>query len=130
MYNARDGKYYGKTDRLTETIYPARALFFSLLPYRVEGITVKIPDKISKGTNLPVSFNIKTGGGKPGLHVVHIEIYDPQGTPKPCYSMNILANDGKAEVKVPFAMNDQEGMWSLKARDAATGCQSEAVFTI
>ncbi|MFA6470428.1 MAG: beta-galactosidase [Candidatus Latescibacterota bacterium] len=130
VYNARNGKYYGKTDRLTETIYPARALLFSLLPYRVEGITVKTPARISKGAYLPVSFTVKTEGGKPGLHVVHLDIYDPQGTLKPCYSMNILAKDGKAEVKVPFAMNDREGKWSLKARDAASGCRSEAVFTV
>jgi hypothetical protein len=130
VYNARNGKYYGKTDTVTETIFPARALLFSLLPYRVEGITLKIPEKISKGKELPVSFNIKTFGGKPGLHVVRIELYDPEGAVKPWYSMNILAHNGKAEVKVPLAKNDREGMWTLKARDAATGTLSEAVFTI
>ncbi|MDP2982333.1 MAG: beta-galactosidase [Candidatus Latescibacter sp.] len=130
VYNARNGAYYGKTDTVTEMIRPARALLFSLMPYRVEGINIEIPKQVSRGAYLPLSFTIKTGGGKPGLHVIHIELRDPQGSVKPWYSMNLLAPSGKAEAKVPFAMNDQAGMWSLKARDAATGCQSEAVFTV
>jgi hypothetical protein len=130
VYNARNGIYYGQTDTVMETIKPARALLFSLLPYRVDGIGIGIPKQVSRGTNLPLTFAVKTTVAKPGLHVIHIEFRDPQGTVKPWYSMNLLAHDGKAEAKVPFALNDREGLWRLKARDAATGCQAEAEFAV
>jgi hypothetical protein len=44
--------------------------------------------------------------------------------------MNVSVNDGTAEVKFPIALNDPAGMWTLTARDAATGCRSEDVFYV
>lgn len=130
IYNARTGAYCGYTDRVTETVYSERALLFSLLPYRVQGLTVKTPVKIARGAELPLSLALTTEGGKPGLHVFHIEVRDPQGNIKPCYSMNLTAHEGKAETKIPFALNDMAGQWTVTARDAATGCRAETVVTL
>jgi hypothetical protein len=130
VYNARTGAYYGKTGEVTETVAPARALLFSLLPYRVDGITVKTPKEVTKGAALSVSLVLQTSKGKPGLHVFHVEVRDPRGDVRKCYSMNVLARNGAGEAKIPLALNDLVGRWTLAVRDAATGCRAEAAFEV
>ena len=130
VYNARNGVYYGKTGEVTEVIKPARALLFSLLPYRVNGISIKMSKQVSRGSRLPVSLKIQISGGKPGLHVVRIEVRDPQGNIKPCYSMNILAHGGKAEAYIPFALNNPAGVWIVTVRDVATGVRTDAMVKV
>ncbi len=130
VYNARTGVYFGETDQIPAIISPARALLYSLLPYRVNTLEIKTPVTVARGEHLPVSLTVKTTGDTPGLHVIHIVFRDPRGNEKPCYTMNLIAPEGKARATIPMALNDTTGSWTIVAKDAATGKSSEASFVV
>ncbi len=130
VYDARKGIYYGEIDQVSTEVSPARALIFSLLPYRVEGMELKTARSVSRGERVAVSVSLRTAGGKPGQHVVHLRFRDAEGRERPELRRNIMVRAGKGRASLPLALNDPVGTWTLTARDAATGKMGEAVFRV
>jgi hypothetical protein len=56
-----------------------------------------------------------------GSHVVHVDVLDPQGTPMPQYSGNLLAPGGHAARQIPLALNDPAGQWTIRVHDVLSG---------
>ncbi|MDH7571809.1 MAG: hypothetical protein QHJ73_19690, partial [Armatimonadota bacterium] len=99
-------------------IRPAEAKLFSLLSYRVGGVRVN-----ARGTRVGVS--VETVGGAPGRHVFHLEVIRPDGRAEPLYQRNLVGEGGAAEAEIPFAESDPRGVWTVRARDVATGMVGE-----
>ena len=57
--------------------------------------------------------------------VVHLDVIDPAGKPARHYSGNVTVKDGSANFHVPFALNDPQGLWRVRARDAVSGLTAE-----
>ena len=129
VYDAREGTYFGETDRITAVISPARARVFSLLPYQVEQVELKVGN-IARGGRAPVSVKIRAAGGRPGEHVFHLRVRDPQGQERRYLRQNVPAPGGKGKTFIPIALNEPAGIWTVKARDAATGKVAEAMFRV
>jgi hypothetical protein len=44
------------------------------------------------------------------------------------YSGNVTIRDGAAAYQIPFALNDAEGIWRVRARDVISGLASESAL--
>jgi hypothetical protein len=47
-----------------------------------------------------------------------------------CYSLNLVAREGRAEAEIPFALNDPPGRWRVVVRDVASGVRGESAVEV
>jgi len=129
VFDMRAHKYIGEVDRVQTTLAPGDTAMYALLPYRVEGLGMNVPAVVKAGEELVARLSL-VAVGTVGDHVAHVELLDPQGHSVWCYTRNELLPGGKGVVRVPLALNDAKGKWTLRVRDVLTGAQSEAKFTV
>jgi len=130
VYDIRRGKSLGYTDTIPMEVGPGRAEFYSLLPYEVKGLGLKVPGRIHQGAPLEWHAQLEPGEGKAGLHVFRLTLKSPGGKEVDCYAANIKAEQGRASGKIPMAFNDKPGTWTLLVKDMASGQTATAEFKV
>lgn len=130
VYDARAGRYLGRTDSLTADLRPGQGTVYALLPYRVTGVEVTGPERAIAGTVATLTAQVRSSAPTPGDHVLRVEVRDPAGAVSEAYSRNVPAERGRAEIAIPFALNDAPGSWTVSVRDAVTGVTGEATLTL
>ncbi len=120
IYDMRKREYIGETETAPVTLAPGEAACFAVLPYRVTGIQ-------AVGAGNEFRATVLTDGGV-GDHVLHVSVTDPDGNPAPAYTRNVLAPGGVADLRIPLALNDLEGEWSVTVRDVLSGTQVTTAF--
>lgn len=120
VYDILNGRELGWGDRVDTTLTDYTVRVLAVLPYRVMGVTADVPATAQPGKDLVARLAVQTQG-KAGLHVFRVEVVDPAGRASPCYSDNVVAREGSAEFKLPFALNDASGEWTLFVRDVTSG---------
>ncbi len=119
-YDIRAGKYLGETDIIRESLPRATAKAYALLPYKVNAVTVSGRGQFARGETAVFPITV-VADGQPGKHVVRLTVAGPDGKERPLYARNLVAPGGKTEAVIPLAWNDQEGEWTITAKDVATG---------
>ncbi|MFO7900436.1 MAG: beta-galactosidase [Planctomycetota bacterium] len=142
VYDARDGEYHGLTDSVRDTFEPASCKIYSLLPYRVTGLSARAVGKAKVGEPAAVRIELATAenaeaevmdlgySGEPGPHVVRIDVHDPDGAWCSYYSRNVRTEGGTGEFTIPFAEGDPNGTWTLKLRDVVTGATADVELKV
>jgi hypothetical protein len=120
VYDVLNGKELGWGDRVDLTLTDYTIRLFAVLPYRVTGVTADAPATAQPGKDVVARLTVQAQG-KPGLHVLRVDVLDPAGRPSRCYSDNVVAPEGVADFKLPFALNDLPGAWTLHVRDVTSG---------
>ena len=130
LYDMRAGKYLGFVDQVKHTENDVTAFMLAALPYRVTGLDLQCQTTSPKqGDVVTVKARIVVEGGESaGLHVVHLEVIDPEGREVSCLSSNVVAEDGQCDFPIPFALNDLPGGWRLVVRDVASGVSVKIVL--
>jgi len=126
VYDMRKGKYLGQGRAFDVTLPGRDALMLASLPYRVTGIEVKIA-AARRDSEAEVRASLQASS-QPGLHVFRVEVVGPDGQAIDALAQNMIARDGQAQVKIPFALNDPAGEYTVKVRDVATGVTGQAIF--
>jgi hypothetical protein len=98
---------------------PDRPALFLERPTRIAKLTL--------ASNLELAL-VDEAGAPVDLSVVRIEVFDPAGKLVRHYSGNVTIRDGRAAYAVPFAVNDAAGAWHVRARDVASGLESEVAL--
>jgi len=129
IYNVRERKYLGYTDKFQTEIEPGVAQFYSLLPYKVEGIEIDLPESLSQGDELKYSINLKATE-EPETHIFHISIINLQGKELSYYADNLISKRGKYKGKITLALNEEPGTYQFKVRDIATGLEITKSFKV
>ncbi|MCX7705276.1 MAG: beta-galactosidase [bacterium] len=129
VYDVREGKYLGYTNRIKTAFIPIKPKVFSLLPYKVTGINLNVPDSVSQGEKLSYGAELIATSG-PGFHVFHISLVSPLGDEIPYYTKNISTSDGKIQDSIQLALNEPVGLWKIKIKDVATGINAEKTFNV
>ncbi len=128
VYFARSGgNYLGKVDTISDRLPRGIARVYTVLPYRVTGLSVELPKTAAAGDVLTVGCHIETEGGEPGPHVFHVSVQEPGGEDapeRPEYACNIMAEKGAGSAEIPFAYSDTSGTWTVRVRDVTTGMQA------
>ncbi|MBM4046154.1 MAG: hypothetical protein FJ279_13670, partial [Planctomycetes bacterium] len=125
-YDVRKGKYLGHVSRVTQALAPGEAALLALLPYRVTGLEAVVASP-SSAQDAVLRLSIASTA-KPTTHVLHLDLTDPSGAVRPCYSLNIVAPEGRADARIPFALSDPLGPWTARARDVATGAEAAVLL--
>lgn len=129
VYNPRTNEYYGKTDLVPVELDPFGAVWLSLFPYKIKKIEVRRAKVEKGGDPLLVRYTakLKVSGGKPGLHVFHLLVLDPDGNICDFHTRNLVAENGVVSGALRLACNGKAGKWRLRFRDAASGVTGELV---
>ena len=126
IYDAREGRYLGETDRLTTQLAAGDAKLLAVLPEKIDSVKVAAPDKIAPGESFILKIAAITASGKtPESSVFAVEFAMPSGKRAWEQCENIAAA-GAAAITRKLPYNAETGMWTVSVRDAATGIKSVA----
>lgn len=126
----RKKTFLGKTKEIQVSLSDRHAELFALLPYKVETVESIQRGRPLRGKIVNYDFTVNVSQGRPGLHVFHVEIYDPDGTLRPEYTRNVLAIRGRGSTAIFTALNAKQGEWKVVVTDVASGITKEARFTL
>ncbi|MHB9026333.1 MAG: beta-galactosidase [Armatimonadota bacterium] len=121
LYELSQGKgYLGKGATASLDLRDAPYALIAVMPYKVEAVALKAGAG-RLGQEAALEFSIKTDGGAPVKHVVHLDVYQPDGRLNYSYSRNYVFTGGEWTGTLPLALNDPAGRWTIKARDVVSG---------
>ncbi|MDD3949122.1 MAG: hypothetical protein PHT43_06630, partial [Anaerolineaceae bacterium] len=131
LYDLREGRYLGHTDKcqilLTEK-FPAAV--FGCYPYEVTGLQVDSPRSLKAGADLCLELAVQSSEGSPGPHLMHLALTDPAGNSRFHLKRNLVAENGKANLRMRMAFNDSKGQWQLLVKDVMTGMTATRKFSV
>jgi len=127
VYDCRAGKALGQRRTLTVDVPVGEAQVFALLPYQPAGLKVQVA---VDGRQLGVRAALEAPS-PPTDHVFHLEVTPPgHAEPARHYTQNVVGKGGQAEVVVPLALNDPEGVWRVEVTDVASGLRATAPASV
>lgn len=136
-YDMRTGQYLGNVAQWQTEFTPARAKLFARLPYQLQGLAVSMrPARVeaAAGQAAPPRYgcqiSLATNGGAAAQHWVELEVFGPDGQPRPCYARNVPLTQGAAASTFQFALNDPPGQWKIVARDSISHKTATAAFRL
>ncbi|MEW6358845.1 MAG: beta-galactosidase trimerization domain-containing protein [Planctomycetota bacterium] len=123
VYDVRAKKMLGETDRVKTRITPGDPKIFALMPYTVQGVSVKADkNKHRPGETIEYEIVLDTSAGKTmGQHCIHLDVADPKGNAMRHYARNILLDGPRQKGKLDLALNDPAGNWRLQFTDVISG---------
>jgi hypothetical protein len=124
VYNTREGKFLGKQSSVTFPLDKYVPTIFALLPKEAGELKIKADDEAKCGDMVEVKLQLKNSDSKT-THAFDVGVTGPDGNALRHLDANILAPGGKVEWKIPFALSDKPGEYTLHVRDVATGTQAE-----
>lgn len=130
VYDVRAKKYHGQNDTLTATLAPGETALYASLPYRVTGLEIGVSEQATAGTNVELRCEVSGDGPTLGDHIFHVELRDPTGRTMPHYSQNVLAPAGRSTLRIPLALNEAPGAWSVLVCDVLTGTMAKRQFQV
>ena len=130
VYDVRRGLYRGYRREIEETVYPARAELYALLPYEVLGLETEMAYRPGE-SRLDLRARLTTvSGERPGRHVFRLEVTGPDGRPRRAHDENCLAERGELQRSVFLGHNASPGMWQVKVKDVASGTSRIMPFAV
>ncbi len=130
VHELRTGKRLGRIDTIRAVVAPLKPLIYSLLPYEVKGVRLKVnKEAYAAGDTVAIHLRLRADG-KPGRHVCHLWLEAPDGSTPAAYRRNVVLYDGAATTTVPLALNDARGIWKIHAQDAASGVVGTTAFVV
>jgi len=131
VYDVREGKYCGYTDKVAAEIAPARARVYALVPYKIEAVMMSLDKTVCNGGEaLGYTVKLLTSGKEPATHAVRLELINPCGQAVKYYGFNLLAEKGNCGGQLLLAHNEQKGKWKIRAREIISGKTAEADFVV
>jgi len=131
VYDMLGGGYLGCLGEVTREVRPGVPQVFAVFPYKVEGILLDPARReLRQGDEISFSATVVTDGGEAGLHVLRIDLVDPDGKRARMYEMKVKAERGRYAGRIQLALNEKTGAWKMLARDVATGLTGEASFQV
>jgi len=127
IYDIRAKRALGRTDRLALELDPVEPVVLALTENPLASPSISGPQSVQLGAN--AEFTIRTDAA-PAVNMVHVDTIDPEGKTVAHYSGNLLVNAGKATKLVPFARNDQPGLWMIRVNDLLSGEAIMAELTV
>jgi len=118
VYDLRKGQALGHTQQAERSLLAGDALLYAVMPYRVTGVSVSArDDSPDAGDTVTYDIAVQAEGGRPGMHVILVDIIGPDGKALDHYTTKLVARDGKAAGQLDTALNDLPGRWSIRAAD-------------
>jgi hypothetical protein len=127
----RRKRYMGYTDKVETSVLQGDSSVLSLLPYRLDKISVDMNEKVTRGEKLSVKICLDSD--KPGnayTNTLSINLYDPSGRYEWIYSENVTTEGNEYYKEYTLPYNEKTGKWKLFVKDVATGVTAEREFEV
>ena len=110
---------------------PAGGRLLLALPQPIAAITAQGPGDARPGDTVTLTFTVTGADGTPidAVIPVELDIRDPDGRPAE-YSGHYGAPGGTLSVALDLAPNDTTGVWSVRAREGASGLTARHFFRL
>jgi hypothetical protein len=120
IYDVRAKRGLGRTARLTVELGPVAPVVLALSQQPLPGLSIAGPPSVHAGDN--AEFRISPNGNLAAARdVIHLEVTDPGGSPVTHYGGNLLAPAGVVSYRLPLAVNDKAGRWTIRATSSLLG---------
>jgi hypothetical protein len=131
VYDLRAQKYLGRVTQIHTRLRWGRANFFLALPYKIEGIEVRLSSRTpAPGQALSAAVRLGVPPGGQERHAVYVEAIDPQGQPAEWASQVVVLSGGSGQVRLPIAYNDAPGQWRLRVTELFSNQSAEATWAV
>jgi hypothetical protein len=123
VYDVRAKRGLGRTTRLTLKLGPVEPIVLALSEEPLPELSISGPPKVHAGDS--AEFRIAPNGDPvAGRDVIHVEIADPDGSSAAHYGGNFVAAGGVISYRLPSAVNDKPGRWTLRATSVLRGASA------
>lgn len=129
VYDVRGAKMLGRHREVMVQLDPYEPSIFAISAEPMPELRVDAPARLARGETgrIGCGFN---GATAADTHVLHVEISDPSGKLMAYYSGNLLAPQGHAMWRLPLALNDPVGNWTVHVKDLLTGESRSATVEV
>ncbi len=119
VYDLREKRFLGRSDRLTVMLDPSTPVLLSISPVPRAAPVIVAPKRVRRGEIATLRFAVPRSDR--GVPVFHVTVIDPSGNIVP-YGTSNLSLYGRSGVRLlPLAFNDQTGRWHIRAEDVLSG---------
>ncbi|MBM3472901.1 MAG: hypothetical protein FJX75_06505 [Armatimonadetes bacterium] len=130
LYDVRAGKALGKADAVSLARKDPAVRLFAALPAAVGKVTVQAPAEAKRGETVAVRVRLDSGAAKPAGRLLRVQALRPNGEECLVYRAFLTLTTNETEARVPFALNDPGGAWTIVATDVATGAGGKGTVTV
>jgi len=121
VYDLRKGRALGRTNSASTTLLAGDVALYAVMPYRVTGVAVAArPAEVRPGDVVKYDATVQAEDGRPGMHVILVDVIGPDGKVREHYGAKLVTRDGKASGEFHPALNDPTGPWTIRAIDFVT----------
>jgi len=124
VYNVRDGKFMGYTDKVKLPTLK-KPWMLALLPAKTTAVNITLPKTIEAGSDLKGSFKLDFAPDIKSSHVICVRVFNPKGAEMRYYQQLVNSDNGSGHFLIPLAKNETPGSYLIKVTDAATGVSSD-----
>jgi hypothetical protein len=117
----RAGKKLGLTDTVRTSVVVGDAVVLGLNPAE-DTLSLRGPSGADLGEQ--PEFNARSS--LPGRRLVRFHVFAPDGSFISAYAKSVLLEDAAAVFALPSALNDPEGVYTVRATDVLTGATADA----
>lgn len=129
VYDVRRAKALGRQKEVSVTLDPYEPAIFAVSPAAFGDLELNIPTRLRRGETAQIGLLLARRSSA-ATHVFHVDVVDPSGKTVDYYSGNVLASHGRTSKIVPFAYNDAQGKWTVRAKDLLSGQVREGTIEV
>lgn len=129
LYDIRRGRYLGYGNTFNMELQRGSAALLANLPYKVSEVTIAGPAKAQQGETAAFTLAVAAEGGQAGRHILHVRV-SVNGKILDHYTANVEAKKGQGTYRLPIALNDAPGNWTITVRDTVSGITGQTSFQI
>ncbi len=130
VYDVLAHKYLGRAESFDYTVKESYGELLALMPREIGSVRLSAPQGADRGRPAPVSVTLSDWKADLGRTVFRVEVYGPGGNLYAPYTRTVACDGGRAELTIPFALNDAAGEWLVRATEAVSGHSDEARVTV
>ena len=129
-YDVRGRKDMGKVRTQKAVLNPWEPLVYTRSRQPLSALRVAVAPHARAGEMVEAILTDEGPTAEGSFRVVHLEFKTPAGELYELYARNVLARTTPCVERVPFAVNDIKGKWTVIAHDLTTGQVVESSFEL
>jgi len=131
IYDVVAGKPLGRGTSVPLRMINSTGRVFAILPSEVLAVEVTpARPKAKLGEDFVIACEVKVASGEADPRVLRLDVTDPEGKPCRAYTTDLICSGGRVTAKIPFALNDSPGNWTVRVTDVASGASKIVKITV
>ncbi len=129
IYDQRAGKFLGIMQSVSVKLDKYAPTILTILPEPVKAMRIAAPEAARAGEVVDVKLTLEPA--RPGeVHAFRVRLLGPDGKELRPLTANLAAPKRQAAWRLPIAVSDPAGEYTLEARDVATGTTATRKLTV